>query len=221
MDRHRKANAFPDLGTPGDSRLLAAIERRTPGVAGGGINHFFGGTIITPPKKSRRGGRAAIIPPLTIISSRPAYIPEPPTAVADGFARFYVTWGMTNGVLASNWSDCVDVPLSSGGSRFIFLKANLSPIAGPMLGVINCEWDAYTSGQVAAGAVTSPNYGADGTRPNHLFVPIGQIVVTNGVASALNNGAGSISLQEYVSGIRFADQSVKYSQGISILRITY
>ena len=58
-ERHRKANAFRDLGTPGDPRLLSAIERRTPGVAGGGINHFFGGTVITPPKKSKKSAKPA------------------------------------------------------------------------------------------------------------------------------------------------------------------
>lgn len=60
MIRHRKANAFPDLGTPGDPRLLAAIERRTPGIAGGGINHFFGSTVITPPKKTKRTASSAV-----------------------------------------------------------------------------------------------------------------------------------------------------------------
>ena len=50
MSRFRKGNSFPDLNTPGDPRTLAAIERRTPNIAGGGVNHVHGGIILTPGK---------------------------------------------------------------------------------------------------------------------------------------------------------------------------
>jgi len=53
MSRFRKANAFPDLNTPGDPRTLAAIERRTPNIAGGGLSHFHGGIVLTPKKIKR------------------------------------------------------------------------------------------------------------------------------------------------------------------------
>jgi hypothetical protein len=53
MSIHRKAYNFPDLDVPGDPRLLDSINRRTPKVAGGGINHLPGGTVITAPKKRR------------------------------------------------------------------------------------------------------------------------------------------------------------------------
>ena len=53
MSRFRKGNQFPDLNTPGDPRTLAAIERRTPSIAGGSVHHYHGGTVLTPKKHIR------------------------------------------------------------------------------------------------------------------------------------------------------------------------
>lgn len=52
--RHRKGNQFGDIGVPGDPRLLDAITRRTPNIAGGSLNHSFGSTILTPSKAIRK-----------------------------------------------------------------------------------------------------------------------------------------------------------------------
>ena len=176
------------------------------------------------------GADAGVIQPFTIVAARPAYIPEPPAAVASGFARFYVTWGMANGILPENWSDAVDIPVTAAGIRSIVLKAFVSPLPGSLLRVTTCEWDAYTEAQVSAGAVVSPDYAEDGSRPAHLFIPLGQIIVTAApdgspegtplVVTPLSSG-GSIQLQQYVADIRFADQVVKYRQGISIQRVSY
>jgi len=55
MSRFRKGNSFPELGIPGDPRLLDAINRRTPTVSGGGeVTHVFGGTILTPDRRARQ-----------------------------------------------------------------------------------------------------------------------------------------------------------------------
>ena len=203
----------------------------------GGLTRGYGAAGVSiGTRRARRGwgggGAAAVsvIQPFTIVAARPAYIPEPPAAVASGFARFYVTWGMANGILPENWSDAVDIPVTAAGIRSIVLKAFVSPLPGSLLRVTTCEWDAYTEAQVSAGAVVSPDYAEDGSRPAHLFIPLGQIIVTAApdgspegtplVVTPLSTG-GSIQLQEYVADIRFADQVVKYRQGISIQRVSY
>lgn len=143
MERHRKANAFPDLGTPGDPRLLAAIERRTPGIAGGGINHFFGGTVITPPKKSKRGRAAS------------TYVPWGPSFFTEGTSeapvyKCRINLGTVNDVPANNWNDAHT--LSMGADDFSFVVLTITTGSGKVTTVhISIDSEPPTEDTIASG----------------------------------------------------------------------
>lgn len=140
MQRHRKANAFPDLGTPGDPRLLAAIERRTPGIAGGGINHFFGGTVITPPKKSKRGSAAS-----TYIPWKPSFFTEGTPEAPIYKCRFNL--GTVNNIPAGNWNDSFTLP-SDDSLKFAIITVTSE--SGKVTGVtISLETSAPTEDSIA------------------------------------------------------------------------
>lgn len=167
------------------------------------------------------GGTETIIPPLTIVSSRPAYVPVPSTPVAEGYVRFYLTWGMTQGTLADNWSNCVDVPTGAETVRYISMKAFLKP-TGDAVVVTRCEWVTFTEAQKDSGLFDTPDYSADGSRPAHMFIPLGAIYVSSeGVASSLSNAGGSISIVEYVAAISFTGSAVKYKKALSSSRLNY
>lgn len=139
MQRHRKANAFPDLGTPGDPRLLAAIERRTPGIAGGGINHFFGGTVITPPKKSKRVGSSTYVP------WRPSFFTEGTPDAPVYKCRFNL--GTVNNVPAGNWNDKFTLP-SDDSLKFVVITVTTE--SGKVTGVtISLDTAAPTEDSIA------------------------------------------------------------------------
>jgi hypothetical protein len=139
MERHRKANAFPDLGTPGDPRLLAAIERRTPGIAGGGINHFFGGTVITPPRKAKRGGSSTYVP------WRPSFFTEGTPEAPVYKCRFNL--GTVNNVPAGNWNDKFTLP-SDDSLKFVVITVTTE--SGKVTGVtISLDTAAPTEDSIA------------------------------------------------------------------------
>lgn len=139
MERHRKANAFPDLGTPGDPRLLAAIERRTPGIAGGGINHFFGGTVITPPRKAKRGGSSTYVP------WRPSFFTEGTPEAPVYKCRFNL--GTVNNVPAGNWNDKFTLP-SDDSLKFVVITVTTE--SGKVTGVtISLDTAAPTEDSLA------------------------------------------------------------------------
>jgi len=139
MERHRKANAFPDLGTPGDPRLLAAIERRTPGIAGGGINHFFGGTVITPPRKAKRGGSSTYVP------WRPSFFTEGSSEAPVYKCRFNL--GTVNNVPAGNWNDKFTLP-SDDSLKFVVITVTTE--SGKVTGVtISLDTAAPTEDSIA------------------------------------------------------------------------
>lgn len=140
MERHRKANAFRDMNVPGDPRLLSAIERRTPGVAGGGINHFFGGTVITPPRKAKRGAAAS------------AYIPWKPSFFTEGTPEAPVykcrfNLGTVNNVPAGNWNDPFTLP-SDDSLKFVVITVTTE--SGKVTGVtISLDTAAPTEDSIA------------------------------------------------------------------------
>jgi len=139
MERHRKANAFPDLGTPGDPRLLAAIERRTPGIAGGGINHFFGGTVITPPRKAKRGGSSTYVP------WRPSFFTEGSSEAPVYKCRFNLA--TVNNVPAGNWNDKFTLP-SDDSLKFVVITVTTE--SGKVTGVtISLDTAAPTEDSIA------------------------------------------------------------------------
>ena len=165
-------------------------------------------------------GTPTVIPPLTIVSSRPSYIPEPP-AIAPAHARFYVTWGTVNGVVASNWTNCVDVPLGSNTTKYILMKATFAPAPADAaeLEVASAEW-------ITADNLNAPNktpaWGEDGTRPEFCIIHLGQINVIDGVASAFNISGGSILLSDYVHDIASdGTGGVTFKKRLAHVRLPY
>lgn len=136
---------------------------------------------------------------LTIVSSRPPYIPLDPNPPAEGSQRFWVTWGMANGRVPANWSHCVDIPVSAGDlERYFYLKVNMTSGTPTGLGVpvTSCEWLVVNDATPPA----NPPYEGE-NRPAHIHVPLGMVSVVEGVATIHNNGSGSIHMDEHVSGI--------------------
>lgn len=160
----------------------------------GGTMEWSGNAVLMRPDPVRpgTGSAAPVIPPLTIVSSRPAYIPEPTTPVAEGYARYYVTWGFADNKLPTNWNDYFDVDLS-GDTRYFELKVYLNPSGYNITS--SCEIvEDTTSGD-------NPDWEENGDRPSHLFVPLGMVFIDSGAAIIYNNGGGSISLGEHLAGL--------------------
>lgn len=212
--RHRKANSFPDANTPGDPRLLAAIARRTPSIAGGSVNHFPGGTVLTPqPQRGSRGGKAPKLA-LTLVKARPSYVPVG-TPVADGFYGIWLTWGFVNERLPTNWSDRLDVSLTTTFNKKIYLKAYLA-VGAPSLSLVVTSVEWVTSDTV----LTTPNWGAGGTRPAHVFFLLGTVSATvAGTINVVNNGGGSVMISDYVHNItQNGVNGFKYDKSFSFIR---
>ncbi len=189
---------------PGSGDATLALVRLGAGGGGGGVSREI---------------------PLTIVSSRPAYIPAPPTAVAEGFKRFYLTWGECNTVLTDNWTDCVDIPTSEEGGaafyRYIFIKAFLNPATSEVV-ITHSVWQTFTEAQKEAGDCNTPPYGDADERPAHMFIPVGSIFVNaGGVATPLSNGGGCFTVREYTGAPQFSSGAVKYRTHLSADRIVY
>lgn len=173
-------------------------------------------------KRIRRGGGVASkIAPLTITSTRPSYVPEPTVPLAEGKRRFYVTWGMANNTLPDNRNNCVDLSITAEANFYIAIKAFINPTKDNIV-VTHCEWVTYTQAQKDAGTFDTPDYGADGARPAHVFYPLGAIAVNDaGVATIIHNGGGSIWIKEYIVAIAFEEVGVKYKKAFDIQRLSY
>ncbi len=115
MSDFKKANAFPELGIPGDPRLLDCLSRRTSNLAGGSVTHVFGSTILIPPKKSRR-----------VAGGSTGYIPWKPTFITGGTStaptyKAVFNLGTVNDVVANNWNDEFALPSALNVFRFVVL----------------------------------------------------------------------------------------------------
>ena len=119
--------------------MLAAIERRTPGIAGGGINHFFGGTVITPPRKAKRGGSSTYVP------WRPSFFTEGTPEAPVYKCRFNL--GTVNNVPAGNWNDKFTLP-SDDSLKFVVITVTTE--SGKVTGVtISLDTAAPTEDSIA------------------------------------------------------------------------
>lgn len=198
MERHRKANAFPDIGTPGDPRLLAAIERRTPGIAGGGINHFFGGTVVTPPKKSRKSKVFKPACPfgeiITWAEGEAAKTGIRGGLLVCGDKNFNVPNQELTLSAAGKW--LVQILLSgidpaTDDDDEIFLPGGVVTASGTP------EWDnkVYSAGPPATSYddTTNPSTPAD---TGDIVIPIGILTIAGGSASLVATGCGTITVNQ-------------------------
>jgi len=188
------------------------------GTPASGSNHYAGGTAA---------------PPLTLVDAKPDYIPDP-AALASGYTRVFLTWGQTQGEVADNWSDCLDIPTASSTSRWIYMKANLVATGNDLV-VSSCQWvtaagtgtDGQTAPDTYKNGVGSNVWPSDGTRPAAFYIPLGCVLVNvsedNETRSVhlLNSGGGSIQLTENVSSVQSAYTGSIYQRQITPFRITY
>lgn len=171
--------------------------------------------------RTLRGGAAGVVPPLTLVTSRPSYVPMPTEPVAVGKKRYYLTFGATNGTLADNWDDCVDLTVTSEETFYVAMKAFLNPTSDAMV-VPSCEWITYTEAQRGTDGFKTPDFGSDGGRPEYQIIELATVNVLSDLKVLLNNiGGGSLDLRQYVSSIKFESGRARYIQALSAERIPY
>lgn len=215
--------------TPRPNEPIKAEHLRSHSEA---IMWLFGQLKNRPRPMAGGGGGAAAPPaPLTIVSSRPSYIPEPETPVAEGYSRYYQTWGLINGVMGDEWNGYLDIPTNVAGRTYFVMKVYLEPITGspvpPEVTVSNWELVTFTQDQITAGDAQTPAYSPTGDRPSHMFVFVGSVLVADGptpesplTVSLLNSAAGSVDIIEYVMGIDFQnDGGTTYQKGLKAERL--
>ena len=166
------------------------------------------------------GSAESKIPPLTIVSSRPEYIPEDEAPVAEGYRRFWVTWGLINGVLCENWKVIYDVPVSGADvERWSYIKAFVTTDKSENLRVTHCEMKVANA---QPDIPVTPTWPTDGTRPEFVIIPLGHIQVTDGVAHIHNAGGGSIEINEHIGRVASGTSgSSVYLKQFSYRRLVY
>jgi hypothetical protein len=151
--------------------------------------------------------------PLTIVGSRPRYIPAPAQPPAEGSKRFYIEWGTLNDHLANNWDSHFDISQTT----YFFAKATLRTTS--TLSVENWE------------IVTGPNYDSHQTgdwpvgapRPSEAVYLIGSVIFQDESTYITNNGGGSILVSEHLTEISpgTGGGEVIYGKGLYFYRQTY
>jgi len=183
-----------------------------PGV-GTRLTQTSGGTSVSVIKRRLPAAMATPLP-LTIVGTRPAYIPAPEDAPAENTARFYLTWGLVNGFLAENWSDCLDVPTSAECVRAIWLKAYLSPTAECL--VTRCEWITLEDNTPPE----NPPWSGSGDRPDYVHVSLGSVFVSaEGAVSVANQMGGSLQICEFVSSIESGEWGGTHKKSLAVSRV--
>lgn len=164
----------------------------------------------------RKGGGGSRIAPLTIVSSRPSYIPEDPTPVAEGSKRFWITWGTIGGKVLDNWNNVLDVSLA-GASKFIALRLSLSPDGGDI--VQSVAWETWNTWDEKTNA--SSTWSENGSRPSVFYIVLGSIQISDGVATIVNSGGGSIMVAEHVSSITQSGAQLIVTKSLHYTRLAY
>jgi hypothetical protein len=156
------------------------------------------------------------IPPLTIVGTRPAYIPEPATPTPTGSRRFWITWGSINNRILTNWDQAITVPTGSNGTKFIVLKVDLAPTDSEL--VTSATWEMWNSSTEK----TSPNWVANGNRPSHYYIMLGSIIVNNGAVNITNGAGGSIVVTDHVSNITSTGGAgLNFTKNLTYTRLPY
>ena len=184
MSIRKAANSFPDRDTPGDPRLLAAIERRTASVAGSGSIRLFGGTVITTPRKSKSGKQVSL-GALVVTSKCPKFIAPPTGAVAEGTLRVWVTYGTINSKVATNLTDHFDITTE----KAIYAKATFTTSGGFAI----TSWVIEV--QSLGWAIPAPS----GPRPDTGYYQLGAVHQVGDNLVLSSSGSGSLTVWPQIS----------------------
>lgn len=130
--------------------------------------------------------------PLTIILSKPRYLPAPEEPPPQSAKRVFIEWGTLNDRLATNWDEHWDI----ADTTYFFAKATLR--ATDTLKVVS--WEVVT-GSESDSHVTS-DWPVGGERPTEAVCLLGVVHFEEGeFRSISNSGGGSLSLTEHIQSI--------------------
>jgi hypothetical protein len=196
---------------------LAAIQDAIHAIAAGenlvlgpGLRRGFGkGSArldMRPVRGGKGGGGSVATKPLQIVASRPAYIPEPASAVASGQRRFYLTWGTVGNIVADNWDDHFDFSSTPEGGRFFFAKVTFSTSSDSLK---VASWEILTA--TTDDAHATPEWGAGGIRPAYYVFSLGAVYFYTPTPTpevpapdpilSINPTPGSVMVTEHVTNI--------------------
>ena len=196
MERHRKGNAFRDMNIPGDPRLLDAISRRTPSIAGGGVTHVFGSTIVVPERQRRVAGSTATTCYFGEVITYPVG-EETKTGIRGG----NIACGNKNFNVPNK-----ELNLASNGVTLIYLEisvtANNDDDGEILLPGIETSTETTPSGfwKSASWTAEPVTQYPDNTRPlvttgvGKIIVPIGKMTIADGAATLEAVGCGNITI---------------------------
>lgn len=169
-------------------------QERITGVVGGRLVQTPNGKsiVIDPNVKSKNPANTKTVP-LTVIDSRPKYIPPPTTEPTPTSKRVFIEWGTLNDQIATNWSDFYDCTATT----WFFAKAALQ----------GDREMKVTSWEIVTGPNFNSHVTADwqvgGNRPPHAVLLLGVVLFPGGGGSpaVYNYGGGSLMLTEHITGI--------------------
>lgn len=174
----------------GEARVCMQQLRDRLVPSGGGRGGSSGAAPVTPP-------------PLTIVSSRPAYIPAPEgedAEVPTGHKRVWIRRAGCMGIIADNWDDFFDCPLADPEDEedetpdtWFWAKINLP--AGTTLTV--STWEIVTG--EAFDAFTNAPWPAGGARPTVFYHALGRVFASG--STVFNTGGGGLLVSEHVTNI--------------------
>jgi hypothetical protein len=131
------------------------------------------------------------IVPLHILNTKPAYIPEPVSAVTPPAKRYYIEWGTINEVVATNWDDYFDLSVTT----YFFAEITFAP--SDQLKVDS--WEILTG--AAYDTHVTPDWDVGDPRPATMVILLGWVFVADGVHTIAQSGGGSISVGEQITSI--------------------
>lgn len=176
--------------------LIDALEARTPRPGPGAelVCSSAGFSFRVRPSATAAASASRPIP-LTIIGSRPAYIPAPanPLPLTPPSRRYYVEWGTLNNLIAKNW----DTAFVVSSTTYFFAKASLRTTGTLQV----TSWEIVTGS--THDTVTTPDWDVGANRPHQVVVLLGTVFVDDdGVHAIAQSGGGSIVVGEHVTMIQ-------------------
>jgi hypothetical protein len=171
--------------------LAQTLENSPQSGADIGIRKSAGGWV--PYLKRRVGAEGGSLVPLHVLLSRPQYIVNPGSPPAEGSSRLWVEWGSINNVVADNWDSYFDL----SADAVIYADITLNTTSTYEL---IASWEIATGAAVPEQPAWPPSGPPGGAiRPSKLYILLAQYVHTT--PTVINNGAGSLLVGEYVTGL--------------------
>lgn len=191
--------------------MIDAIEARTPlRCEGMELYRDRRGFFYRGKNGSMFGGKPV---PLTIVGSRPRYIPARPQPPSTNVKRFYIEWGTLNDHLANNWDAFFDISQTT----YFFAKATLRSTSSLAV----THWEIVTGSDYDSHQTADWPVGA--SRPSEAVYLIGSVILQDGSAYITNNGGGSLLVSEHLTEISPGSGwgEVNYGKGLYFYRQTY